>query len=103
MYARMARDTQAAAEDRQRAQDLAIAIEGFADGRWRVVEKGGEVGIKWRSEADKSALRPILLRTWPEIRGWAFRVSQGLKKRIRDVLAGHVPSRGVGDSAGRGA
>lgn len=82
LYGRLAADQRHAAADRQRAGDVADAVQGFADGRWMVEEQQDAVTVHWRTESDREALQPILDRVWPQVSGWALKATRGLQKRM---------------------
>jgi hypothetical protein len=86
LYGRLVADQRHAAADRQRAADIATAIEGFADGRWAVEEQQEAVKVNWRTHEDKAALQPAVERVWPQVGGWALRATRGLQKRMRERL-----------------
>mgnify|MGYP006280068539 CR=1 FL=1 len=86
LYGKLATDQRHAASERERASEIAAAIDGFADGRWTVEEQKRGVTIHWRTERDKHALQPTLERVWPQVGRWAVRASRGLRKRAAEVL-----------------
>jgi hypothetical protein len=87
MYAQLARDTRAAEQERRRAQEVACAVDAFADGRWRAHKADdGDTVIEWRTETDREELEEVLIRTWPAVGRWAIRASEGLQKQVRALL-----------------